>query len=280
MEFANLETFRLVDHGDGREREWWPLLAETFPNYEIFWRRYVVPFTNRVSDSIRPESHTWYRVRSGIPRRWELLAVSHYSVFYFAGRAVAKLREPAKLYPEDIAYLLESSGENALHFFEAVQDVLSDLDVRLSLPRQYPRDFPEVFQSISAYRNAMLHNPVLGRAERHGSEYLPTKAALGKVQERGFLWSAVEALDDSEFTEARKLFNGYAREAVQYLNSRWGEIIAILDNKRGSEKFVRIFRASGIERFQAAPTAASTVQPIGASGTNHFPEKHKNERPG
>jgi len=230
------------------------------------------------SDSIQPESHTWYRVRFGIPRQWERLAVSNYSVFYFAGRAFAKLREPAKLYPEDIAYLLESSGENALHFFEAMQDILRDLDIRLGLPRQYPRDFSEVFQSISAYRNAMLHNPVLGRAERHGSEYLPTEAALEKVQEREFLWSAVEELNDSEFTEARKLFDGYARKAVQYLNSRWGEIIALLDSKRDTEKFVRIFRASGIERFQAAPAAASTVQPIAASGTNYFPEKHKNER--
>jgi hypothetical protein len=275
MEFKNLDTFRLIEHGDAREQEWWPLLAEPFPDYEIFWRRYIVPFTNRVNGSMPPQSHIWRRVRPGIPRQWERLAVSHYSVFYFAGRAFAKLRETGRLYPEDVVYLLETCGENASHFFDAVRDILGDFDLKVGLPQQYPRDFPETFQSISAYRNAMLHNPVLGRTERHGSEYLPVRAALQKVQKREFLWSAVEELDDSEFTEVRNLFTGYARKAVQYLNSRWEQIIALLDSKRNTEKFIRVFRASGIAEFAAAPAVHATFQSPAASGTNYVPKNHK-----
>jgi hypothetical protein len=92
---------------------------------------------------------------------------------------------------------------------------------------------------------------------------------LEKVRECEFLWSAVEELDDLEFTEARNLLTGYAGEAVQYLNCRWREIIALLDSERSTEKFTRMLKASGIAEFATAPAVLFSFQAPAVSGTNY-----------
>src|SRR5271157_2423115 len=108
MNLGNLDTYSIAEHGDRREQEWWPLLEKSFPNYQVFWRRYVVPVTNRIDSSITPFGRPWYRVRPDIKPRFETLAVTHYSVFYFVARALEKLNEPDRLYPEDAVFLLET----------------------------------------------------------------------------------------------------------------------------------------------------------------------------
>ena len=47
-----LDGFNLASHGDHREQEWVSVIAEHFPVYEVFWRRYVVPLTNRVDPRV------------------------------------------------------------------------------------------------------------------------------------------------------------------------------------------------------------------------------------
>lgn len=43
-----IADLHLADDGDGNERRYWAALHETFPNYERFWQRLVVPMTKRI----------------------------------------------------------------------------------------------------------------------------------------------------------------------------------------------------------------------------------------
>jgi hypothetical protein len=148
--------------------------------------------------------------------------------------------------------------------------VLSDFGVSIKLPAQYPKDFSTAFQTISAYRNAMLHNPVLGRIEKLGAEFLPTESVLSGCLNS---WNAIEVLKESQFVNSRTLFTGLATRAAQDLNERWGEVIKALDGLRSNnDKFIKMLLANGVSEIAKAPIVATTVQPITASG-NFIPTK-------
>jgi hypothetical protein len=66
-----LDKFNLEDHGDRHEHERWPLIRDRFGNYEIFWRLYVVPLTNRVLAPVAGPDRSWVRVRRDIPSEWQ-----------------------------------------------------------------------------------------------------------------------------------------------------------------------------------------------------------------
>src|SRR2546428_2332668 len=51
-----LEKFHLIDDGDNTEQHLWLLLLrDDFPNYELFWRKYVVPVTFRLRSDLPHE---------------------------------------------------------------------------------------------------------------------------------------------------------------------------------------------------------------------------------
>ena len=172
-----LVKFNLDDHGDRHEQERWRLLRDRFGNYEVFWRLYVVPLTNRVLGPAAGGDPSWIRVRRNIPSEWQKLALCHYSVFYRLSRAVELRLEQAETapgkptHPEEVIALLQTCCENVKDFYDAVRDIGSD-SVR-SLPRRLPNDFPIVFRKIDVYRNLLIHNPVLGRGEMHGETLWP-----------------------------------------------------------------------------------------------------------
>ncbi len=68
------------EHGDHFEREYGHFLSGDFPNCELFWRKFVVPFTKRMEgypDQIAQSTD----IRQGIDPRVEDIANSHYSMF-------------------------------------------------------------------------------------------------------------------------------------------------------------------------------------------------------
>lgn len=75
-----LESFNLEQHGDAFEREYFNLLHENFPNFEQFWRFFVVPLTMRVENypNVNPDNIYF---RNGIDERLEEAASAHYSIF-------------------------------------------------------------------------------------------------------------------------------------------------------------------------------------------------------
>src|ERR1019366_7484046 len=102
-QLAVLDGFALAVHGDRHEREFWPILSHRFPSYEILWRRFIVPLTNRVDPQLAARPQDWIRLRPDVPEQFEKMAMAHYSVFYFLGRAAKRISEEraALEYPED-----------------------------------------------------------------------------------------------------------------------------------------------------------------------------------
>jgi len=76
------ERFRIAEHGDPYEREWWHLISEDLPAYGVSWQRHIVPFATRLD----PEAST-IMVRDDLPDQLEQFAMAHYSVFYYLARA-------------------------------------------------------------------------------------------------------------------------------------------------------------------------------------------------
>jgi hypothetical protein len=68
------------EHGDRFEREYGHFLMDNFPNCEVFWKKFVVPFTKRI-EGYPNQIIQSTEVRQGIDSRIEDIANSHYSMF-------------------------------------------------------------------------------------------------------------------------------------------------------------------------------------------------------
>jgi hypothetical protein len=138
-----LDLFRLVAHGDRHEREFWPLLSNRFPSYELLWRRLIVPLTCRIDPKMAASPEQWIRLRPGIPDGYERTSMAHYSVFYFLGRAVKRCAEEKTVleYPEDVLFLLDSVGDNLALFLQAMNRLGADCGSKVfnASVDQFPR---------------------------------------------------------------------------------------------------------------------------------------------
>lgn len=265
-----LGKFNLEDHGDRHERERWRLIRDRFRNYEVFWRLYVVPLTNRVLGLAMARDQSWIRVRRDIPPVWQKLALCHYSVFYRLSRAVELRLQQAETtpgkptHPEEVISLLQTCCENVKDFYDAVRDIGSG--AVQYLPRRLPNDFPLAFRKIDAYRNLLVHNPVLGRGERDGETLwpmLPENLNSWETWKRKFRfsWNAVEDLGSEELVAARALLEILENELAASLNETWGRILAGLAGLNPYDRF-RTFL-----RVPESNDTATVCQPLTASGS-------------
>lgn len=264
-----LEQFNLKDHGDRHEQERWRLLRDRFGNYEVFWRLYVVPLTNRVLGPAAGGDPSWIRVRRDIPSEWQKLALCHYSVYYRLSRAVelrleqANTKRDKPTHPEEVISLLQTCCENVQDFYDSVRDIGGD--VVQYLPRRLPNDFPLVFRKIDVYRNLLIHNPVLGRGETDGETLWPKlpedpKLWLDWKNKFRFSWSAVEDLGRESLVPARALLQALEDELTMCLDDTWERITTSLASRNPHERF---------KDFLRAPDSNDTItlcQPLAASG--------------
>lgn len=274
----SLDRFNLTDHGDRHEHQLWELVRDRFPNYEVFWRYYVVPLTNRTGVGIQDSS--WIRMRSDVPPDWEKVAICHYSVFYYLSRAAQRRIElfdrnaDAPTHPEDVVYLLQTCCENVHYFYNALRAVAKNaVDY---LPRQCPTEFP--FRSINAYRNLLLHNPVLGRGESDRETLLPKipdnpKLVNSWVSRFKFSWTAVERLDAEHLVSAHYLVQSLEDGLAEYLDRTWAKVITDLGgmNLHSKFRFLRVPPSTPNVTFSSRITVDSSCinvnQPLAASGT-------------
>lgn len=264
-----LEVFNLEDHGDRHEHKRWRLVRDRFGNYEVFWRLYVVPLTNRVLGPAATGDRSWIRVRRDIPSEWQKLALCHYSVFFRLSRAVELRMEQEqtppdkRTHPEEVIAVLQTCCENVKDFYDAVRNIAGG--TVQYLPRRLPSDFPLAFRKIDVYRNLLIHNPVLGRGERHGETLCPKLPENPKSWEPWkekfrFSWSAVEDLGPEDLMPARSLLLGLEDELAVSLNETWGRILASLASRNPHATF---------KSFLRVPKSAESItlhQPLAASG--------------
>jgi hypothetical protein len=148
-------------------------------------------------------------------------------------------------------------------FYNAVRDIAGG--TVQCLPRRLPHDFPMVFHKIDAYRNLLIHNPVLGRGERHGETLWPRLPEEPRCWDDWqnkfrFSWSAVEDLGGEDLVPARALLQNLEDELAASLNETWERITASLAKRNPHDRF---------KDFLRVPESSDTItvcQPLAASG--------------
>lgn len=269
-----LESFTLEEHGDAREQKWWPLVKPDFPSYEVFWRFYIVPLTNRVDSRVSRSDPQWIRVRPSVPDFYVPMMMAHYSVFYCVGRASEHLSLHPKIqYAEDVVYLLQSAGENLKRFLREVIDIAKNAGTNLALPcpDQFPKGFDAVFEEVKDYRDTLLHYPVLGRASDVAREYLPSHSELDNVRK---LWRNAETLSKAELVDSTVLVNRLCRETKAALERIWASLLNV-NGLEQSKTWDKMASTTGLYTVPLAESGAeqgSFYSPA-ASGTFFFPQK-------
>jgi hypothetical protein len=278
-----LDEFTLASHGDHREQEWASVIAEHFPAYEVFWRRYIVSLTNRVDAGISfsRDRDVWIRLRDDVRPECEQMAMLHYSVFYYLARAILKIRIAEGGFPEDVFALLDACGDNVLAFFASMQRILTDFDVRADfLPiqknelwtkgqRSKPNISRGAFVEVQAYRDTILHNPVLGRGMQVSREFLPKPEFLPKVK---LSWREAARLKPDQLIALDELDANLLADCGGFLQGTWEPLIAKLDAVRETDKFRKQWALDGRFPLTVPPQIiASTSQPLSASGGHAIP---------
>ncbi|MEN6511597.1 MAG: hypothetical protein ABFD00_07165 [Chloroherpetonaceae bacterium] len=75
-----LQNLSFTEYGDSNELKFGKYVVRDFPNCEIFWKYFVVPFTKRM-DGFPNQITQDFNVRQGIDPKIEDIANSHYSMF-------------------------------------------------------------------------------------------------------------------------------------------------------------------------------------------------------
>ena len=273
-----LSHFELSKHGDTHEREYWRHLSSRFPTYELLWRQFVVPLTYRVVPAVSIRDRVWIRLRADVKPMDERIAMAHYSVFYFTGRAFHRLREHEEdslKYPEDIFFLLVSAQENLKRFLKDVNELAKDQD-RAFLTNEFNR-FPKgvaPFEEIEAYRNAILHNAVLGRASDVTKTFLPRwtpgsdQSALNRAEKS---WRKAEQLGSDDLIETRVLFDQLFEQLFLKLEEYWQKALSIFSTGAPASKFAGMIDIAAWN-LPAMELLGSTPAPVAPSGM-YFPPK-------
>jgi hypothetical protein len=239
--FAELNGFNLLTHGDAREQDLWPTVASALSNYELFWRNLIVLLTNRIERGISFGGSEWIQARATIPSEYERLAMHNYSLFYFAARARQAIYEDRQRlasgnypHPEIVFFTLQACVEHAKALHGLAESILHDLGVGWTLPNQ-PED---LYQTIGLYRNALTHDPLLGRAIDQGREWLPRKRWLPKMGEEFLLWRDTAPIPMDEMIDLLDLEEQHWTEISAFLQKHWGALTMAFVKARECDKFI------------------------------------------
>jgi hypothetical protein len=275
---TQLSRFSLLAHGDRHEKELWPLLSKDFPLYEKLWQQLIVPLTRRVDPRASVTSDERNRLREKISQREETIAMAHYSVFYFIGRAVRRLRqdEAALENPEDVFFLLDSSGDNLKRFCLAMNDFAKDWGGQIFDPRigNFPKGYAP-FEEIEAYRDALLHSAVLGRGVSTKKVFLPRwnrRPPISPLERVGESWSEAEKLTRDDLIDTKVLFDRLFRELFELLDKLWRAALHALESPAATEKMAKVFRISELD-LSSLDVSGSTANPVSPSGAWTVPEE-------
>lgn len=279
-QFDELSAFQLADHGDRRERRLWALASRELSEYEVFWRTLIVPLTNRVDPTIEFGSESWFRLRHHLPRVYEDVAMSNYSVLYYAASAFEQigvvrsqigLNQHSQL--ELPFFFLQVCVENVKTLHSTSRQLLG----RLHAPCNLPKHPEKVYRVIGAYRNAFTHDPVIGRATTHGREMIPPVEMLPRTgANRQFLrWSQTEAIPSERMVDGLEYLEGIWSQLTEFLQKLWSALSACFETARDTETFQR---ETGLWSLSSDPLIVgmpSMVNPYAASGTIILPNRVK-----
>lgn len=150
-------SWTLLEHGDGFERQHWPLLRDRWPNYEVLWREFIVPLTGRPRD---------IRLRTGAAPLLEEMCMAHYSIFRHLIRAhllSESLEKPGNLprTEDEVFFHMSAATEMADRFLVILWKIHRKVEGR-ALPEPFSLD--ELLQRASEFyhtRYAKAHRRYL-----------------------------------------------------------------------------------------------------------------------
>jgi len=259
MDVLELDGYHLSEHGDETEKEFWPFLSDGFPAYELLWRQLIVPLTKRVDPRVLSSSPEWIQLRTEVPPVYEKISMRQYSAFYFLGRAAKRFAQEkagAVKHPEDIFFLLQAVKEN-FNCFRQLIDALGKSFGIAPIFTTAVNDLPP-FHEVSEYRNAFLHNPVIGRAVDGDRMYLPKWNKSGGPLRRAMVsWRAAQRLLPEDLINTADLLERLINEVRNSLEDAWRAALGMV-TKPAFRQQVR--KATGLEELLAGNPLASGVE--------------------
>lgn len=257
-------TWTLREHGDRFERDHWDLLQDTWPNYEVLWREFIVPLTGRPEHiQLRPDTDPLL----------EAMCMTHYSIFYHLGTAHGLLQalqngsdsEYAECYDE-IFFHMSSSTEMVQRFLLVLREIRNILgfygkeystataerlvsgrlaNVRAELttfltsldqPEELVKKLWKTGDDIRSYRNVMTHNPRIGTLiDPKGGTYLPKQHKLSEYR----LWSSViyRETSRSDFEPACAIVTRLLEAFESAVNQLWHQVLKLLGDWSSTEQY-------------------------------------------
>jgi hypothetical protein len=270
--FRDLQLFCLLDHGDAREKTMWPSVSNRLSGYEQFWRTFIILLTNRIDPSRDCHEHAWIRLRDCVPRQYEDIAMSNYSVFYYAAAALEQMEINCSHvalgkypHPELVFFQLQTCVENAKRLQSTARTLLASLKVTCRIPKH-----PEAcYQTIGAYRNAFSHDPVLGRAATHGRELIPPEGILpNRSNKNNFLrWSDTDKISIRELVDCLECQRQLWNQLTIFFQKMWEALSECFLRARIEDKFIQDLSLSTLLPIRFTMGMLSTMSPFSASGT-------------
>jgi len=230
--------FNLVEDGDEIERRWWPEIGSDFAPYKSFWKKHIVPLTNRIDPDFRPEDAGWhyFRLDPEIDKAVEQMTMASYSTYYYMARSKLVIDSTDEFYAEDALLFLDRTLGNAHSFVKICRDEVARL---LALGKhEFPTHAPlfelEFCREIRGYRNVIGHHTKLGKGANRGKEYLPHHRHLTSAK---WSWRYVQGLKDSDFVEARPYLRQLLRSTQELISKKWQDVERALDAGRERNQY-------------------------------------------
>jgi len=274
-----IDSMTLQAHGDRHEQEFWPLLADRFPSYEVLWRILIVPLSRRV-DSIRThDPQEWIRFRTEVPENYVRVSMAHYSVFYYLGRAVKRFAQErtAREYPEDVLFLLDLVGDNLTRFRRVMNSIAGDCGLTAFDGPPDAKSYSP-FGEINDYRNVFLHYPVIGRGIGMGKIYVPkwnTDKSASPLERAKESWLAAEQLSLDELVATEDLLGRLIDEVCTRLEEFWRLSIGVVNHSSFQQKMHRVIQlpdprvpnVRGLPETGLVPSPSGSFSSLGSNTT-------------
>jgi hypothetical protein len=219
--------YTLQTDGDGIEKRLYaPLIQPRFPNYEVFWQKFVVPLTNRPTN-VQLKTDTDLAV-IGKGDHDLCLAQLHYSVLRHLGRAY-QLRQDANYGLDHLVFSLSAivgAQDVAFELLERFQNPTSygpwlgkrsgRIDGGREAQSAWKNNNGSPLQDIRNYRNHLVH----GRTPPGFGRQYPM---IGR-ESVYFDWRKVTAagtLPTADFASATNIHDSAFDQTVTYFESKW-----------------------------------------------------------
>lgn len=178
--------------------------------------------------------------------------------------------------PEDVFFLLDSAGDNLRRFCLALNKFAKDWGEQIFEPTiaNFPKGF-KPFEEIGAYRDALLHNSVLGRGVNVKKVFLPrwhSRPPISPLERVATSWRKAGELRQDELIDTKALFDRLLQELFELLDKLWSDALHALDCPAAIAKMTHVFCISDSE-LGSAEFSGSTANPLAASGVWIVPEE-------